>query len=101
MALGACVHFWWKWSVVGWPFGCLVSELAAVERVLCLFGAGGWAADVHAFGSRLGPPIIEARRELDLVTIDGRFSLLECWLEAACWGRFRFALRLGEDGLGA
>ena len=26
------------------------------------------------------------------MVVDGRFSLLECWLGAACWGRFRFGL---------
>ena len=101
VSVGACAHFWWTWSVFGWPVGCLVSELEAADRVLCLFGSCGWEAGVQTIGSRLGPPIIEARRELDLVTTDGRFSSLGCWLEAACWGRFRFALRLGEDGLGA
>ena len=78
-----------------------MSELAVAERVLCLFGSCGWAAGVHAFGPRLGPHIIEARRKLDLVIIDVQVSSLECWLEAACWGRFRFALRLGEGGFGA
>ena len=101
VAVGAWAHFWWTWSVFGWPVGCLVSELAAADRVLCLFGSCGWEAGVQTIGSRLGPPIIEARRELDLVTTDGRFSSLRCWLEAACWGHFHFALRLGEDGLGA
>ena len=43
-----------------------MSGLAVAERVLCLFGSCGWAAGVNALGPRLGPPIIEAWRELDL-----------------------------------
>ena len=69
--------------------------------MLCLFGSCGWAAGAHANGTELGPPIIEAWRERGLVIIDGWRSSLQCWLEAACWSRFRFMLRLGEGGLGA
>ena len=64
------VHFWWGRSVVGRPAGCLVGEEAAAKRVWCLFGSCGWAAGVHATGSRLGPPIIQARRRRGLVIID-------------------------------
>ena len=60
-----------------------MGELAVAERVLCLFGSSGWAAGVHALGARLGPPIIEAWRDLDLVIIDGWFSSLDCWLGPA------------------
>ena len=56
---------------------------------------------MHALGARLGPPIIEAWRDLDPLIIGDWFSSLDCWLELAWWWRFRFALRLGEGGLGA
>ena len=75
--------FWSGRSAVGWLVGCLVGELAVVERVLCLFGSCGLAAGVHALGSRLGPPLIEVWRDLDVVIIDGWFSSLGCSLELA------------------
>ena len=78
-----------------------MSELAAAERVLCLFGSCGWGAGVQALGSRLGPPIIEAQHGLDLVITEGQFSSLRSWLGAALWDRFCFELWLGKDGLGA
>ena len=65
-----------KPSADGWPVDCLVSELAVAEHALRLFGSCGWAAGVHALGARLGPPIIEAWRNLD----DDWFSSLDCWL---------------------
>ena len=70
-------------QVAGWPVSFLVSGLAVVERVRCLFGSCGWAAGVHALATRLEPITIEAWRDLDLVTIDGWVSLLGCWLEPA------------------
>ena len=59
-------HFWWGWSAIGWPVGCLVGELAVGKHALCLFGSCGWAAGVHVLSARLGPPIVEACRDLDL-----------------------------------
>ena len=79
----------------------LLSWRTGSYRCCAFFGSCGWGAGVQALGSRLDPPIIEARRGLDLVAKGGRFLSLRSWLGAACWGRFRFALRLGEGGLGA
>ena len=77
MWLSACAaHFCWRRSVAGRSVCCLASRLEVTERVLCFFGSCGLAAGVHALGSRLGPPIIEARRGVGLV--------------ASCFVRFRF-----------
>ena len=78
VAVGVRGFFWWWQSVAGWPVCFLAGRLDVTRRVLRFFGSCGWGAGVQALGSRLDPPVIEARRD------HGRLVLVASLLAWGC-----------------